>query len=214
MLFLEPPIVRPEPCTLLPRTYGDWMPVKIAIASIFPSMLGSILAPQITVAFGSTFSVSISPIWLHSPRVMSAPPGSLVVPAGNVKHHACCTSVVNVQQSVVERVFHDIFHALGALRFADRNHAHSAVGHHGSDVREIQVDERRGGDCFGNAANRPCDDFVRDVERLVDGQIGDYLDEPVVVDYDERVHLLLERFNSLVSLFKSGSFQRERISDD
>ena len=57
-----------------PSMYGDFTPVIIAITWTLPSNSGKILAPQNTVAHGSKFLPTASPIVLTSSSFISGPP--------------------------------------------------------------------------------------------------------------------------------------------
>ena len=99
--------------------------------------------------------------------------------------------------------------------FAVQHHRHAAVGHDGSNVGEVQVDERRQGDGLNDALDDLGDELVHDGERFVERKIGHEVEQSVVVEHEHGVGAASQGFQPFqCSSHALASLDVERGGDD
>ena len=99
------------------------------------------------------------------------------------------------------------------LALADEHHGDAPLAHDGTDVRVVDVDERRLRDRLADALDGLCDELVHDRERLTEREVRHVLDEAVVVEHDHRVGSGRELLKSLFRPEKPGFLDLEGVAD-
>lgn len=87
--------------------------------------------------------------------------------------------------------------------------------HDGLDVREVQVDQARGGDQIGDAGDTGQQNLVRGLEGIQHGHVAVRDGEQTIVgDHDERVHFVAQGLDAVLSLVGTAtSLEGERAGD-
>jgi hypothetical protein len=103
-----------------------------------------------------------------------------------------------------------------AARHADAHQRRARVAHDRPNVREVEVDEARDGDQVGDALDALPQDVVGHPERLEDRRrLLDHLQEPVVLDHDQRVDAVAEILDADVGLVgPATALEGEGFRDD
>ena len=103
-----------------------------------------------------------------------------------------------------------------ARRAADAHQRRTGVAHDRPDVGEVQVHEAGLRDQVGDPLHALSEDVVRHPERLDDrGLTLDDLQQPVVLDHDQRVDAVAQLVDAALSLIGAlAAFEGERPRDD
>ena len=154
-------------------------------------------APKMTFAFWSAALVTTSAASLTSKRPMSGPPVMLsripVAPSIDVSSSGDETAA----------------RAASAARFSPRGRAdaherRAGVAHDRAHVGEVEVDEPGHGDQVGDALDALAEDVVGHPERVDDrGLLLDDLEQPVVLDHDQRVDAVAEVLDAQLRLLRA-----------
>ena len=108
--------------------------------------------------------------------------------------------VVVVEQRRVERILDGLLHSALALAVAGRHDSHAAVLGHRLHVVEVEVDESVNGDYLGYRLGSHAESVVGLAEGIEHGELGIYLAQPLVVDYEQCVDVLRHLLYSVESL--------------
>ena len=148
--------------------------------------LSSMTAPKMTLAFGSA--------WLgHDFGRLVDLEQADVGGAGDVEQHAGRPVEGRLEERRRHRRVRRGCRAALAARRADAHQRRACVAHDRADVREVEVHEPGDGDQVGDALHALAEDVVGHPERLEDrGRLLDHLEQPVVLDHDQRVDPVAE----------------------
>src|SRR2546427_11815578 len=121
-----------------------------------------------------------------------------VVPTRDVDQDAVGGRHIDLEERRVDRLFDRLDGAVVAdgLALAKANHRDAAAAHDRLDVVEVEVHEAGLRDDLRDALDPPHEDVVRDLERLVQREARDELDELVVRDPDARVREVPQPFEA------------------
>ena len=130
---------------------------------------------------------------------------------------ACPDNVVVVQQRRGERrIGH--FHRTVVARSAARTHQRdAAVLHHGLHIGEVDVHRIVTRNHLGNALGRRGQNIIGLAERLRKGQLAVNILNVLVVDQQQRIHILPQLVDTLVSMFhplRALGLERQRHDGD
>ena len=121
--------------------------------------------------------------------------------ASDGEQHAGSARDGCLEQVGVGRLLRRVERTVLARRDADAHHRRARVLHDRADVREVEVDETRDGDEVGDALDALAQGIVGDAERVEHARLlVDDFKQSVVRDDDERIDLLGEQIDALISL--------------
>ena len=117
--------------------------------------------------------------------------------------------VVDVEERIVERVGDHPVHVI--LRVLSIEHGRHAAGlEDRANVAEVEVDQRGERDRLGDALDHLADQVVHHLKRLLDREVRDEVEEPIVVEDDERVGATLESLDPGAGIVHTAPFRPER----
>ena len=181
-------------------------PVAITVTRTSSPSASSITAPKMTFAFWSAALVTTSAASFTSKRPMSGPPVMLsripVAPS------------IDASSSGEETAAR----AASAARFsprrgADAHQRGAGVAHDRAHVGEVEVDEAGHGDQVGDPLDALAEDVVGHPERVDDRRLLlDHLEQPVVLDHDQRVDAVAQARRSRARPAASACGPRRRTA--
>ena len=184
-------------------------PVAITVTRTSSFTPWSMTAPKMTFAFWSAAPVTTSAASFTSNRPMSGPPVTLsripVAPSIDASRSgdetACSGRLAG---------------AVLAGGDADAHQRRARVAHDRPHVGEVEVDEAGDRDQVGDALDSLAQDVVGHPERVDDrGVLVDHLEQPVVLDHDQRVDVLAQVADTQLRLLGAlAAFEGERPRDD
>ncbi|MCY1173080.1 hypothetical protein D9M73_132300 [compost metagenome] len=121
-----------------------------------------------------------------------------------------------VEQRVGDRLRRRLDRAIVARGFARAHHRLAHFLHHRTHVGEIEVDEAGHDHQIGYAAHALLEDFVRHLERFLEGRVRVRHQEQVLVgDDDQRIDILLQFLDARFGALRAArAFESERLGHD
>ena len=120
-----------------------------------------------------------------------------VFAAGDVEQDAAGAGDGNVEQVIVDGLFGSLAGTVFTFTDTDSHQSCSAFGHDGTYIREVQVDETRDSDQFGNTLNTLAQHIVGLTEGSFHGHLlVNDLQQAVIRDNDQCVSVLFEIVDS------------------
>jgi len=135
--------------------------------------------------------------------------------ASHVEQDAARAVDGDVEQAAADRFLGGVAGAIFARSAAHSHQCGPALGHDGAHVSEVQVDQAGHGDQLGDALNTLAQHVVGHPKRFLQaGALVDDLQQPVVGNHDQGIHLALERLDArLGGLNAARAFEREGAGD-
>ncbi len=138
-----------------------------------------------------------------------------VAAAGDGEQHPAGAVDGRLQQRGGDRHFGRGHRAVVAARRADAHERRAGLGHDGLDVREVEVDQTRGGDEVGDALDAGEQYLVRGLERVEHAHLAVRdRQQPVVGDDDQSVDILPQAGDAVLGLVGApAALEGERPGD-
>ena len=104
---------------------------------------------------------------------------------------------VNIEKRVIHGLVDDFLRPLVALPV--EHHGHAATLHDGSDISEVQIYQAWNCDRLDYSLDYLSNQLIHDAEGLFEGEIGNELEKPVIVQYEDRIRSAPKKVETLQS---------------